>query len=97
MYNLLQAVKDIGDWNGLCTNLKVDDGIMDGLRHSEQHHERKKDACLRAYWNGGKATWTEVIQAVAMYPINNERIARKIANEYHIDFDKVIMNIKDEF
>ena len=87
-------MKDIGDWRGLCTNLGVDDGIMDRLIHSAAHDLAKKQDCLTAYWNSGEATWTEVIQAVAMAPINNKRIAKDVANKYHVDFGKVIT--KDE-
>ena len=86
-------MKDIGNWRGLCTNLRVDEGIMDRLINSADHDEAKKLECLTAYWNGGKATWTEVIQAVAMTPINNKRIANDIAKKYGVDFDEV----KDEF
>ena len=78
--DLLQAVKDIGDWKGLCTTLGVEEGVMTSP-------ETKKQDCLTAYWNNGEATWTEVVRAVAD---NNKRIAKKIAKKYCVDFDKVI-------
>ena len=85
-------MKDIGDWRGLCTNLKVDEGTMDRLIHSSDRAEAKLNDCLKAYLKGGEATWTEVVRAVAMPPINNKRVAKKIAKKYGVDFDKV----KDE-
>ena len=63
-------------------NLRVDDGIMDRLIHAAGRDEIKKEECLKAYWNNGAATWTKVIEAVEKAPINNKRIAKKIANTW---------------
>ena len=85
-------MKGIGNWRGLCTNLKVDESTMDPLVHSSARPEAKKADCLKAYFDTGEATWAEVVKAVAMYPIRNRRIAKEIAHNYGVDFDKV----KDE-
>ena len=92
--DLLQAVEDIGNWRGLCTNFRVDEGIMNKLIYSSAHSDTIKQDCLTAYWNHGEDTWTEVIKAVYMAPINNQRVAKRIAKKYGVDFDKAIR--KDE-
>ena len=83
-------MKDIGNWKGLCRNLRVNEGIIDGLIHSGDHHQINKEECLTTYWNTGEATWTQVVQAVAKAPINNKRIAKMIAKKYGVVYDKVI-------
>ena len=89
MNDLIQAVKDIGDWRGLCTNLGVNDGVIETLVHSTTSVDKKAD-CLRAYFNDGKANWADVVKAVAMYPINNRRVARQIANTYGLNYDSIV-------
>lgn len=86
LHDLLQAVKSIGNWRGLCTNLKVDGGEMDKLVYSNTNIDDKKMDCLQAYFNTGEAKWSEVVKAVAKSPINNRRIAKQIANEYGVHF-----------
>ena len=88
--DLIQAVKDIGDWRGLCTNLGVSDGEMDVLIHSTSTVRTKKADCLKAYWNEGEAKWSDVVRAVAMSPINNKRVAKKIAKAHSLDFDEIL-------
>ena len=92
LYDLTKAVQTIGDWRGLCTNLKVDEGTMNTLIHSSDRPETKKDECLKAYFDTGDATWSEVVRAVGMHPIKNKRLAKKIAEDHGVDFDR----IKDE-
>ena len=70
---------EIGDWIGLCTNLEVDAATMNTLKYSTEHAGRKKQECLQAYIDSGEAKWSEVVRAVAKFPIKNNRIAKKIA------------------
>ena len=81
-------MQDIGNWRGLCTNLKVDPGIMNALVYSTEHYDTKKLDCLQAYLDSGHARWSEVVSAVAKPPIRNKRIARIIAKDHGIDFDE---------
>lgn len=84
---LYRAVADVGDWEGLCLNLDVDEAAMDILKHSQSStHESKKRECLKAYWKTGEAIWETVIQAVALYPITNIRLAKEIANGHSIAY-----------
>ena len=89
---MTKAVQNIGDWRGLCTNLKVDEGTMNILLHSNDRTEAKKEECLQAYFDTGDATWNDVVRAVSMHPIKNKRLAKKIAKDHGVDFDR----IKDE-
>ena len=91
--DLIQAVKEIGNWKGLCTNLDVSQGKIDALIHSTATVDAKKAACLQAYFNGGKVKWSEVVKAVAMYPINNIRVAKQIAEAHGLNYNNIV---KDE-
>lgn len=91
--DLIQAVQEIGDWQGLCTNLGVNEGKIDSLIHSTATVDTKKAGCLRAYFNGGEAKWSNVIKAVAMHPINNIRVAKQIAEDHGLSYNNVM---KDE-
>ena len=84
--DLVYAVKDIGDWKGLCTNLDVDLGTLDGIEHSPIYD--KKWECLTAYLKQGEARWSDVVRAVAM--LGNKLVAKKIAKKHGIDFEKVV-------
>ena len=92
--DLIQAVKEIDNWKGLCTNLGVSQGKIDALIHSRDTVDAKKAACLRAYFNGGKVKWSEIVEAVAMHPINNIRVAKQIAEAHGLNYDNII--VKDE-
>ena len=91
--DLVQAVKGVGNWRGLCLNLDVDQGIIDTLIHSPDVADIKKLECLRAYFDQSKAKWSQIVRAVAMYPVNKKRIAKNIAKGHGIEFDKLV---KDE-
>ena len=87
---LIQAVKEIGNWRGLCSNLGVGQEVMDPLIHSTDVIDTKKMECLRAYFDGGEAKWSKVVKAVAMYPVNNKRVALKIAEVHGLNFRKTV-------
>ena len=89
MNSLIQAVKDIGNWHGLCTNLGVSEGVIDTLIYSTATVDIKKADCLRAYFNGGEANWSDVVKAVTMHPISNKRVAKQIAETHGLAYDKV--------
>ena len=91
--DLIQAVKEIGNWEGLCTNLGVNEGKIDAFIHSTATVDAKKAACLRAYFNSGKVKWSKVVEAVAMHPINNIRVAKQIAKAHGLNYDNIV---KDE-
>ena len=63
---------------------------MNTLKHSTYHEETKMAECLQAYFDNGEATWSQVVRAVAMHPIKDKRLARKIANDHNVDFDMII-------
>ena len=79
---LRQAVAKIGNWQGLCENLDIDDGIIDHLKYSIDQPENKKSNCLKAYFDKSEAVWEEVILAIARYPLKKVGLARNIAHEY---------------
>ena len=81
-HKLQQAVAEIGNWQSLCENLKVDRGTMDMLKYSNDHPKIKKSDCLNAYFDKGDAVWEEVVLAVAQHPVDEVDIARNIANKY---------------
>ena len=89
MNALIQAVKDIGNWRGLCTNLGVSEGVIDTLIYSTTTVDIKKADCLLAYFNGGEANWGDVVNAVAMHPISNKRVAKQIAITHGLDYNIV--------
>ena len=86
--DLFDAVSDVGNWCGLCSNLYVDDGVMDRLEHSNDLPEKKKRDCLRAFYDSGDATWEQVVKGVAKSPINNKKLANEIAWKYIVHKDE---------
>ena len=71
-------------------NLKVDEGTMNALKHSADRPESKMAECLEAYVNSGEARWSQVVRAVSMHPVKNKKLAKKIANDHGIDFDRAM-------
>ena len=85
---LYDNLAEIGDWEGLCMNLQVDMATLDELQNSGNlPNDYKKRRCLLTYFKSDSATWERVIEAVAKHPINNRRLAKKIALKYQIKFD----------
>lgn len=86
---LEQALKNVGDWDGLCRNLQVSTAMMATLRHSELQTSTKKSRCLEAFYRhdverGVEVTWETVVKAVAEYPISNKRLAKEIAEQHNL-------------
>ena len=76
----------IEDWEALCTLLNVDKETLADLRHWTNTDSDKKKFCLEDYLKYGKATWEGVIKAVASDPLNLIVTAKRIANQYGIDY-----------
>ena len=51
--------------------------------HNSFHSTKE---CLWAYFNMGKAKWSQVVEAIKEYPISNSRLARKIAEDHGLPF-----------
>ena len=77
-------------------NLRVDEGTMNRLIHSTDRDETKMTECLQAYVNSGEARWSQLVQAVATYPLNNKKLAKKIAKDHGLNFDRVMQGLQDE-
>ena len=73
---------EIGNWRGLCENLKINRGIIEKLKYSNDPPEYKISDCLTAYFNKGEAVWEEVIVALARPTLLKVDLARKIARRY---------------
>ena len=74
----------------LCTNLGVDDGIMETRPLHYTTVNTKKADCLRAYFNDGKANWANIVKAVTMHPTSNKRVAKQIAKTYGLDYNNIV-------
>ena len=79
---LHQAVVEIGNWRGLCENLKINRGTIEKLKYSSDPPEYKISDCLTAYFDKGEAVWEELIIAIAQPPLGKGDLARKIARRY---------------
>ena len=81
---LYQEVAKIGDWDGLCSNLGVNEAKMNELRYSSGSYVEKKRGCLQAYFDTGEAFWEDVVKAVIKHPIDNKRVAIKIVEQHEL-------------
>ena len=86
--DMVSATSDIGNWEGLCVNLRVNSGVMNELRYSHEAVDIKKIRCLETYFNTGEAIWEDLLRAVSAYPINNQKVAKEIARKYGIDLNR---------
>ena len=76
---------EIGDWEALYEHLGIPQTKLKELRLSIIDIRTKKSRCLEAYLDTGKACWEHVVKVVAEYPIENKRLAKKIADTHDID------------
>ncbi|MCG8626374.1 MAG: hypothetical protein MJE68_30795 [Proteobacteria bacterium] len=74
------------DWEALCTLLNVDKETLADLRRWTNSDGDKKTFCLEDYLKYGPATWEGVIKAVDGDPLNLIVTAKRIANQYGIDY-----------
>ena len=79
---LRHAVAEIGNWLGLCENLKINTGTIEELKYSNDHAEYRISECLTRYFDKGEAVWEEVVFAVAQPRLSKGRLAKKIARTY---------------
>jgi len=79
---LLKELKDIGDWESLCTYLNVKRAIMAQLEHNPPHNPKKK--CLSAYLDSGDGNWKEVVRVICGDPFYNIAIGKRIAHKYNV-------------
>ena len=82
--DLYRELAEIGDWQSLCTNLEVPEATINNLENEPLKNNAKKQNCLSAYFNQGKACWEEVIEVVAGHPFYNKRLATEIAKKYGV-------------
>ena len=87
---LEKAVAKIGDWEALCEHLGAPQTKLQELRFSTIDTRTKKSRCLEAYLDTGKACWEHVVKVVAEYPIENKRLAKKIADTLGIDYLAIV-------
>ena len=68
----------------------MDDTVTQSLRRSEVSERVKKRDCLDAFYDLGEdeACWERVVKALAGPLIDNRRLAKDIAKEYGVDFEK---------
>ena len=90
MQDLAKMLTDIGNWEALCTNLGVRQAVMSELIYSPLDVNIKKKRCLQSYFNSGRAHWEEVIAAVVGPGIFNERVAKRIADKYSLDYKAIL-------
>ena len=64
--DFIQAVKEVGNCEGLCRNLNVNIGKINEIK-SENYAPYR--GCLQVYYYNDKAKWENVVRAVTKYPI----------------------------
>ena len=85
-----KAVAEIGDWEPLCENLGAPVPVVKQLQSDSISSGLKKRKCLEAYIGLGTACWETVVQVVADHPFYNRKLAKKIADDYGIDYSTIV-------
>ena len=81
--DLLAATREIGgSWRDLCGHLGIDEAELGRLDRSSVPNNQKKDECLTEYFDNHGPDWMTIVTVIADYPINNLRLACKIAVKY---------------
>ena len=60
------------------------EATLDGLVYAHLENSAKKQKCLAAYFDQGKACWERVIEVVAGYPFYKKKLAKQIAKKYGV-------------
>ena len=81
---LFHELKDIGNWDILCTTLGVNDAIMERIRYDTIDSVLKKTNCLKAYIDSGKARWDKVVRVVCSNPFYNMILGQELATKYGV-------------
>lgn len=84
---LINELAEIGDWDSLCTHLKVKIAVMEDLRHSNLNNKTKKRMCLTSYVNSENPRWDDVVKVICGYPFNNIRLGKSIATNHGVPTD----------
>ena len=79
------------NWDILCRQLGVDQPTITDL-HRLTGNAKKWEFCLEDYYDTGRATWEHVVYAMASEPFNELVLAKKIARDYAINFQAVMID-----
>ena len=82
--DLFTELADIGNWYSLCTHLKVPEAVINGLENANLENDARKQRCLSAYIDQGKACWETVIEVITGYPFFKKKLASQIAEKYGV-------------
>ena len=91
--DLFSATNEVGNWVSLCTNLGVNDAIMNRLKYSTREDILKKHECLTNYFRNSQPRWNDVVMVVAESPIDNISLACKIAKKYMLIDKKTCISL----
>ena len=82
--DLFTVLADIGNWEALCTHLKVPEAVINGLENENLENNARKQRCLSAYFDQGKACWEKVIEVITGYPFYKKKLASQITEKYGV-------------
>ena len=78
------------DWEELCGLLGVDKAIINDVKQLHRYNYEKQSACFNQFYNSGKATWENVVHAIASSPLKRVVLAKEIAWNYGIEYYTVM-------
>ena len=81
------------DWEELCRLLGVDKTIINDVTQLHRYNYEKLSACLNHFFNSGRATWENVVYAIASSPLNRVVLAKEVAWNYEIEY-YAVMNLQ---
>jgi len=64
----------------------VEEPTLEGLKYAGLQDEQKKQRCLQAFHKQGTVCWETVISVLTEYPFYNGKLAKRIANEYNVEW-----------
>ena len=64
--------------------MEVPEAVTNGPENENLENDARKQKCLSAYIDQGKACWERVIEVVAGYPFYKKNLASKIAEKYGV-------------
>ena len=83
--DLFLELAEIGNWQSLCSYLKVPEAVINNLENEHLKNNAGKQRCLSVYFDQGKACWEKVIQVIAGDPFYKEKLASQIAKKYGVN------------
>jgi len=86
--DLFLELAEIGNWQSLCSYLKVPEAVINNLENEHLKNNARKQRCLSAYFDQGKACWEKVIQVVAGDPFHKKKLASQIAEKYDVNWQE---------